>query len=172
MSGSEKYEEMSAAEVGAEVEKRGLDIAEGSGVGGRVVTADRIAALVKDDAKRERAKAKEEVVEDEAGDAPETAEVDPDVPGLEPLEEERAGEDAKPNGVIEPTAKSGVKVGDVVLYRDKFNGGTQDARISGIVDEEEGVVDLAVFSGGGGASRREAVPRGPRSGHWMPKGTA
>lgn len=174
MSGSEKYDEMSAAEVTAEVEKRGLEVTKGSGAGGRVVTADRVAALVKDDAAQARAEAKEEkaeaaaekeAVEDEAGDAPEP---------MDEVEEEPVAKakGAKSNGVIEPTVKAeGVKVGDVVSYRDKFNGSTQDARVSGIVDADEGVVDLAVFSAGG-ASRRAAVPRGPRSGHWMPKDAA
>lgn len=178
--GAGPYDDLLAEEIEKEVAKRKIEIPEGSGSGknGRVLKADMIAALEADDGERAvQGDSFTEIVEDDAGDAPEP---------MDEVEEELAAEEAKPNGVIKPTAHerwshrpgsrppstAEVKVGDVVLYRDKFNGSTQDARISGIVDAEAGIVDLAVFAGSGGASRREAVPRGPRSGHWMPKGAA
>ena len=159
--GAGPYDDLLAEEVEKELAKRKIEIPEGSGSGknGRILKADMIAALEADDGV--------EVLEDEAGDAAEPMEVEG--AEVEPVEAKAA----KPNGVIEPTKdEAAVKIGDLVSYRDKFNGATQDARVSGIVDEGAGVVDLAVFAGGGTASRREAVPKGRGAGQWQPKGAA
>lgn len=98
-----------------------------------------------------------EVLEDVAGDAPESAEVDPPVEAA-----------PKSNGVIEPTASARrPKVGEVVVYRDKFSSDPHQARVSLLYPEEEGIVNLQIFHAHGGRTKpRERVPFGVTGGCW------
>lgn len=89
-------------------------------------------------------------------------------PAAKPI---KAAEPApKPSPSPKPKAPS-VTLGQVVTYHDRMGGGIRDARVSGIVNEEAGVVDLAVFSrsGRGGVRPLANVSRGLGPGCWSAK---
>ena len=120
---STDYTSMSVDELVALADKRGIDTdkIKGTGSGGNIVKADWITALVKLDRKEAKAAAaaeEPEVVEDEAGDAPEAAEVEsaPEPPAISRLSYVAFGDHE-----IRPDIEVIAKAADLIeWFRDQY----------------------------------------------------
>lgn len=127
---STDYTSMSVDELVALADKRGIDTdkIKGTGSGGNIVKADWVKALEKLDRQEAKAAAaaeEPEVVEDEAGDAPETAEVEPEVESApEPPAISRLSYVAFGDHEIRPDVEVMAKAADLIeWFRDKYERG-------------------------------------------------